>query len=138
MCVCVCEYVYIFIYMCHIYVHTHTHTHTHKHTHMYVCVCVYLLMYVVAVWGLYCSIAVVLTGSGWLCMLTHPCIDVICVSATWQCVLEEGCETNPESSEPTETSPPSVTGERPDQCRNTDSSLCPYAVHTHTHTHTVY
>ncbi len=89
--------------------------------------CVYLFLYVVAIRDLYCSIECVLADSGWLCMLTHPCIDVICVSATWQCVLEEGCETNLESSEPTETSPPSVTGERPDQCRNTDSSLCPYA-----------
>jgi len=36
---------------------------------------------------------------------------VICVSATWQCVLEEGHETNPQSSGPAETFTRPVTGD---------------------------
>lgn len=51
--------------------------------------------------------------SGFHCMfnLMLNLMDLICVSATWQCVLEEGCEANPQSSGPAETLTPAFTGD---------------------------
>ncbi len=70
MCVCVCVCVCIYIYM-------YTHTHTYIYLCIYMCVCVFLNFF--AIWGLYCSTESVLADSAWVCMLMHPCIDVICV-----------------------------------------------------------